>query len=243
MCLIAIACSTFASCKDREQSGSAGVDEEATKAQPPAPVAHSTPYFLRDDKLLRIVEGTTETLLELPGASYCETDSRGQAIWLLSTAGISVYDPDSRAMDLVVAAGKEPIQAFEVRFGLDQGKVGNADPLRDDVALIVVAARRISIHSEIICEGERERLCYVETESDDPDLWELQEEAALTKSRYDELKLSKTDLLAKISTRRRMAPEEDEDDDDAASKTPLMQIEGALPCGIMKPPATATPAE
>jgi hypothetical protein len=197
-----------------------------------APTA-DTPYFLREGKLLRIVDGNSESLLDLPGASYCETDSRGQAIWLLSPAGISVYDPASRGSELIVAAKHEPIAAFEVRFGLDEGKVGNADPLRHDVALIVVAAKRISMHSEIICEGEREELCYVETHSDDPDMWELQEEASLLKSLYDELKLSQTELLTQIAARRRAAADPEEATE--GKTTPIMQIEGALPCGTMRP--------
>ncbi len=208
----ALSCLALASCKDREPAGEA---EKATaESTPEVATASSTSdaqtkwtwhgdYVLKGTTLLRLQEdGTTEAVLSYAGASYCETDTRSGAIWLLGDAGLSVLDLESKALELVVAAEPGSIEAFEVRFGLDQGKVGNAEGLRDDVALIVVAAKRITLRSEIICEGARESVCYVDSSTDDPDLWELVPAAAAIKTRYDALKLSQTPLLLAMSARR-----------------------------------------
>lgn len=244
---IAVACVVLASCKDKDTNrGAAGGGEPATPEMPEVPSTDAagtaqilTPYLMQDDQLVRLVDGKSEVVLEHSGTRYCEADSRAQAIWLLSSAGLSVYDLVTKKLEIVVASESGPIEAFEVRFGLDQGKVGNADGSRHDIALIVVAAVRNTIRSEIVCEGEREKECYVESDSDDPDLWELQPEAALLKSLYDELTLSNTALLTSVAARRSsMVLNEDLLQ---TLPTPEHPVEGRLLCGIMAPPTTLMP--
>lgn len=222
--LLLVTCSTLASCKEKDTQGSAEPEPTSPTApdtlltpEPPAKRTWHGDYILKGTELQRLDEdGKSETVLSYPGATYCETDNRSQAIWLLGDHGLSVYDLESQALELVVAAEPGSIEAFEVRFGLDQGKIGNADGLRDDVALIVVAAKRIALRSEIICEGAREALCYVDSSTDDPDLWELRPKAAAIKSRYDALKLADTPLLLALAERR-LARAADEVEVDAES--------------------------
>lgn len=211
------------SCKDKDKDK--GSDETDT-VEPTSPTepgvqtpADAQPkrtwhgdYVLRSGSLYRVLEdGKMESILPHDGATYCETDSRSQSIWLLGSSGLSVHDLESQKTELVVAASPGEIGAFEVRFGLDQGKIGNADGLRDDVALILVATKHIALKSEIICEGARESFCYVDTSSDDPDLWQLRPIPTQTKARYDALKLSETQLLLALAQRRLGRPEIEEE--------------------------------
>jgi hypothetical protein len=255
-----LACSIFVSCKDKDGSAtdvaSSSEQETPTTAIAP-PLAEAErqwqgDYLLQGTTLVRLQgEGKSEEVLRYPGATYCETDNRSQAIWLLGDAGLSVYDLESQALELVVAAPPGAIGAFEVRFGLDQGKVGNADGLRDDVALIVIAAKRIELRSEIICEGEREALCYVDSSTDDPDLWELKPAAAATKARYDAMKLADTPLLKQLAERRLARPEEEvetgEDPEDEANEgdqaaSQRVVVDGKILCGTIRQPAATAPA-
>lgn len=260
--LVLLAYLALPSCKDRDLAGGEVTtrDEPTSPTEPGTQTSPDTPperrwhgdYALKGSELLRLLDaGETETILSHPGASYCEADNRSQTIWLLGDTGLSVYDLESQKLELVVAAAPASIKAFEVRFGLDQGKIGNADGLRDDVALIVVAAKRISIQSEIVCEGAREAACYVDSTTDDPDLWELKPAAAEIKARYDALTLSETPLLKAIAARRLArasdASEKSEDSAaeaaDAKKKTPAKSDE--IRCGTIEmiaAPATAPSA-
>ena len=224
--VVLIACLTLPSCKDNQDGAKGGKAtatlEPTSEAEPDTPKSVDAQsrrtwhgdYVLRSGTLYRILEdGKMEATLTHAGARYCKTDSRSQSIWLVGSSGLSVYDFESQRKELVVAANPEVIGAFEVRFGLDQGKVGNAEELQADIALVVVATKHISLNAEIMCEGAREALCYVDTSSDDPDLWELRPAQAHTKKLYDALTLAETPLLLELAARRLGRPEIEEEAD------------------------------
>ncbi len=166
-------------------------------------------YMIRSGALARVLEnGITESVPSQSGLTYCVVDPRSDSIWLLGDAGVSVYDLQTQTREIVVAAAPGDIEAFEVRFGLNQGKLGNADSKLHDVALIVVAAKRSSIRSEIICEGKRQSSCYLASDDDDPELWELRPAAAALKSRYDAMTFANPEFMMTLSARRMAASDD-----------------------------------
>lgn len=212
LCSALLVASTLLGCKSKDKPEPAPPEQPRERAivdAAPAAAAESraSPYILRDGAIIRIrPDGTDEKIADFPDGRFCRADQRAQALWLLSAAGVSIYDLQTGALSLLVRAPGGIIEAFDIRFGDGEGTIGNADGLSDDVALVVMATKRLSIRSEIICEGDREAYCYEDSDSDDPDLWELQEHAAAIKARYDELRLGSTEVLSSIVARRLATP-------------------------------------
>lgn len=167
--------------------------------QPDRLPGHDVFYYAKG-KLFRQSAGSKRVALTtFAKPKFCASDPGHNALWMLDTSGLSVYDLESKAKQLVVKSAKKPIETFEVRFGDGMGKVGNANELQDMAALVLMLTpAEVSLRTEVLCDGDLSHYCFVE-EGDDPEVWEYTKELKELLAGYKSLRL-RTDSNAILQT-------------------------------------------
>jgi len=151
----------------------------------------NTPYYYSGNRVLRVESnGKHEVVTKFANLRFCVNDPRHDALWLLGSRGLAVYDIAESNQELVVKAPHDgSIESFEIRFGDGKGRVGNANPEHDMASLVLMlTSGEVSLRGEALCEGDLSNQCFVE-EGDDPDFWKHTPALKSLLARYKSLEL------------------------------------------------------
>ncbi len=153
--------------------------------------SRNTPYYYSGNQVLRVnSDGESQVVAKFAKLRFCVNDPHHDALWLLGSRGLAVYDLAESSQEWVVEASQEgPIESFEIRFGDGKGRVGNANPEQDMASLVLMlTSGEVSLRGEALCEGDVSKRCFVE-EGDDPEFWKHTPALKILLARYKTLKL------------------------------------------------------